>query len=76
MIKAILIEDEKSCRDALISMLQLVSDDVEVIGEASTIKDGIKLVNGNQFDVYICSNQHNINKITLITLVQNRLVLL
>ena len=51
MIKAILIEDEKSCRDALISMLQLVSDDVEVIGEASTIKDGIKLVNGNQFDV-------------------------
>lgn len=47
MIKAILIEDEKASRDAIINLLQLMAVDVEVIGEASNVKDGIKLVNGN-----------------------------
>lgn len=51
MIRAVIIEDEKSCRDSLISILKLVCDDVEIIGEASTIKDGIKLVKDNRFDV-------------------------
>ena len=51
MIKAILIEDEKASRDAIINLLQLMSADVEVIGEASNVKDGIRLVNENQFDI-------------------------
>lgn len=51
MIKAILIEDEKASRDAIINLLQLMSAEVEVIGEASNVKDGIKLANENQFDI-------------------------
>lgn len=51
MIKAIIIEDEKDCRDAFINILKLVADDVEIIGEASNVKDGVKLINNSRFDV-------------------------
>lgn len=51
MIKALIIEDEKDCRDAIVNLLKLISDDVEVIGEAGKVKEGIELVNQNQFDI-------------------------
>jgi len=51
MIKALIIEDEKDSREAIISLLQLVSKDIEVIGEAANVKDGINLIDQNKFDI-------------------------
>lgn len=51
MMRAIIIDDEKDCRDTIGNLLKLVSTDIEIIGEAANVKDGITLVNQNKFDL-------------------------
>jgi two-component system LytT family response regulator len=49
--KAIVIDDEKSARETLISLLTKFFPFVEVVAQASSIEDGIKVINENEKDL-------------------------
>lgn len=51
MLKTIIIEDEANSRDILRSYLAKYCKDVEVLGEASNIKDGLALINKYSLDL-------------------------
>lgn len=51
VIKAIIIDDEKSSREAISGIVKLVADDVEIVGEAANVKDGISLIHNSSFEI-------------------------
>lgn len=50
-LKAIIVEDEKVSRDILRNYIQKYCLNVELIGEASNITDGLDLINNNVLDL-------------------------
>lgn len=50
-MKAILIEDEKNVRKGLIQMLNTFCPDIQIVGEAGSVKEAIKLSKTNLFDL-------------------------
>jgi len=50
-LKAIIVEDEKVSRDILRNYVQKYCLNVELIGEASNITDGLELINNNELDL-------------------------
>ncbi|MEM1325429.1 MAG: LytTR family DNA-binding domain-containing protein [Bacteroidota bacterium] len=50
-MKALLVEDEKHAREALKQLLDTFCPDVQIIGEAGTVKDAIKKCKLLQFDI-------------------------
>jgi two-component system, LytTR family, response regulator len=47
-LKAVIIDDEANAREALRNMIQLVSTDVEIIGEAKNVDLGIELIHSSK----------------------------
>ncbi|MCB9173365.1 MAG: response regulator transcription factor [Flavobacteriales bacterium] len=45
MIKAIVIDDEEKSRKVLIRLIEEVSEDINVIGEAGSVKEGFEVIN-------------------------------
>lgn len=45
MLKAIIIDDETKAREGLASILKLNFPEVDIIGEAANVTDGVKLIN-------------------------------
>jgi len=50
-MKAIIIEDEKNVRKGLIQMIQTFCPDLEIVGEAGSLKEAIKLERNILFDL-------------------------
>lgn len=50
-IKAIVIDDEISARETLITLLKKFFPSVEVVAQAGSIEDGIKVINENEKDL-------------------------
>jgi len=50
-IKALLIDDEPYAIESLKLLLQLFSDEIEIIGTAATVSESVKLLNQSQPDV-------------------------
>ena len=50
-IKAIIIDDEKSAREVLINLLNRFVKQVTVIAQASSINEGISVINNNNADI-------------------------
>jgi len=51
MLKAVIVEDEKPSRDTLAGMLKLFCKNVEVVGEAENVQDGIAVIRNSKPDV-------------------------
>ncbi|NQY06719.1 MAG: response regulator transcription factor [Flavobacteriaceae bacterium] len=77
-IRAVIIEDENNSREALKNMLNLYCDNIEIVGEASDLDEGVAIINdktpelifldielktGTGFDVLSGLNQHNFDVI-------------
>ncbi|NKI30598.1 LytR/AlgR family response regulator transcription factor [Croceivirga thetidis] len=50
-LKAIIVEDEANSREILRNYLNKYCSDVEIMGEAATIKEGLNLINSNKPDL-------------------------
>ncbi|WP_396635579.1 LytR/AlgR family response regulator transcription factor [Maribacter sp. R77961] len=50
-LKAILIEDESNSREILRNYLKKYCPKVDLVGEAASIKEGLKLINNNDLDL-------------------------
>ena len=50
-MKAIVVDDEKHVREALLKMLQIFCPDVEVVGEAESVSTAAKLIQSTTFDL-------------------------
>lgn len=51
MIRAIVIDDEQNARESIINLLQLTSQEVEIIGEAEGVKTGLELIKNSKPDL-------------------------
>lgn len=45
MIKAIIIEDETNARAALVKMLRILDNNIDIIAESAYVKEGLKFIN-------------------------------
>lgn len=52
-IKTIIVEDEVNARKALVNMLEFYEKDVEVIGQAINVEEGIELIKNKQPDLVL-----------------------
>ncbi|MCF8234423.1 MAG: LytTR family DNA-binding domain-containing protein [Bacteroidales bacterium] len=52
-IKTIIVEDEVNARKALVNMLEFYEKDVEIIGQAKNLEEGIELIKNNQPDLVL-----------------------
>jgi len=50
-LKAILIEDEYNVRQGFLKLLDRYCNDVEVIGQAESVEDGLSLINKSDIDI-------------------------
>ncbi len=51
MIKAIIIDDEQDCRDALINILDRYCSSISIVGQAGNVHDGLALIRAEEPDV-------------------------
>lgn len=51
MIKTIIIDDEVKARDTIQNMLQTYCKDIEIIGTAGSVKEGVSVLNNNSPDL-------------------------
>ncbi len=51
MIKAIIIDDEQDCRDALINILERYCSGISVAGQAANVRDGLSIIKTQEPDV-------------------------
>lgn len=52
-IKTIIVEDEVNARKALVNMLEFYEKDVEIIGQAKNVEEGIELIKNKQPDLVL-----------------------
>ncbi|MBP7476925.1 MAG: response regulator transcription factor [Chitinophagales bacterium] len=72
-IRAIIVDDEKSNRDNLRSILHRLNAPIEIIGEASNADDAKKMIDANQFDVLFLDIQMPVkNGFDLLRSIKNR----
>jgi two-component system, LytTR family, response regulator len=51
MLRAVIVEDEKPSRDSLVGMLNLFCKNVEIVGEAVSVREGISIVSSLKPDI-------------------------
>ncbi len=51
MLKAVIVEDEKKSRDTLAGLLKLYCKNLEVVGEAESVKEGFEVIKQQNPDV-------------------------
>ncbi|MCD6066777.1 MAG: lytT [Bacteroidetes bacterium] len=51
MIKAVLIDDESDCRITLTELISLLCPQIQLLGEASNVEDGIELIKAKKPDL-------------------------
>ncbi len=50
-MRAIIIDDENKARAVLKKMLTLVNDEIEIVGEANSVENGVKLLRDTEVDI-------------------------
>ena len=57
MIKAIIIDDEQDCRDAIINILNKYCSNISIAGQAGNVHDGLALIRAKEPDVVLLDIQ-------------------
>lgn len=51
MLRAVIVEDEKRSRETLLGLLEMYCKNVEIVGEAESVQEGLKLIHNQNPDV-------------------------